>query len=160
MCVTRTSHAGMAPIHFPSRSHLLPIPWGLWVHTHAIPLLVDCTLALPFLVIFPLTIFLSTCTISAHWISGLLTLCPFHFTGTHPIIPWTPYPTIGLWRCHPLPHLQVVTWFPTTLTIASVRDSVSLYPYHTTSLWLSLSSACLFMYYYLRSGLCSSSLPI
>jgi hypothetical protein len=158
--VTRTSNAGMAPIHFPSCSCLLPIPWRLHTHTHAIPLLADCTLALPFLVIFPLIIFLSTCTISAHWISSWLTLCPFHLTGTHPIISWTPYPTIGLWHHHPLPHPRVVTQFPITLTIAPVCDSVSLYPYHTTSLWLSLLSACLFMYYYLQSGLCSLSPPI
>jgi len=54
--VTRTSTSSMAPIHFPSRPHFLPIPGGLRAHTHAIPILVDRTLSLPILVVFPLII--------------------------------------------------------------------------------------------------------
>jgi len=109
--VTRTSIAGMAPIHFLPRSCLLPIPWGLCTHTHAMLFLVDHTLTLPFLVIFPLIIFLLTCTISACQISGSLPLCSFHLTGTHLIISWTPFLTISPWHRHPLPlsHSQSVT---------------------------------------------------
>jgi len=58
LAVTRTSDAGMAPIHFPSHSRPLPLSRGLRMHTHAIPLLVDRTLSLSFLVIFPLIAFL------------------------------------------------------------------------------------------------------
>jgi hypothetical protein len=122
----------MAPIHFPARSRLLPLSWGLCTHTHALSLLAGHPFPLPFLVTFPLIVSLFTCTISARRISGLLSLCPFHFTGTHPIISWTPYLTISLWRHHPF-----------TLTIASVCDSVPPYPYLTTSPWLILLPAYL-----------------
>jgi len=120
----------MAPIHFLPPPRLLPIPWGLRAHTHAIPILVDRTLTLPLLAIFPLIIFPLACTIFAHRIPGSLPLCPFHHTSTHPIILWTPYLTIGPWRCHPLPlpHSWSVTQFPVTTTIASVCDSASPLP--------------------------------
>jgi hypothetical protein len=134
----------MAPIHFLPCSRLLSIPWGLCTHTYAIPLLVDCPLALPFLVIFSLIAFLLICTISACRIPGLLPLCPFHFTSTHPNISWAPYLTIGPWYHHPLPlpHPQSVTQPPITLTKASVCDSVSLLPlpYHWS---LTQSPFCL-----------------
>jgi hypothetical protein len=81
MFVTRTSVVGVAPIHFLPRSCLLPIPGGLCAHTHAIPILVDCTLSLPLLVIFSLIAFPLTCAISACWILGLFLLCPFHSAG-------------------------------------------------------------------------------
>jgi hypothetical protein len=85
--VTRTSASGVAPIHFPSRPRFLPIPGRLRAHTHAIPILVDRTLPLSLLVIFSLIVFPLTCTIFARRIPGLFPLCPFHLTGTHPIIP-------------------------------------------------------------------------
>jgi hypothetical protein len=84
--VTRTSASGVAPIHFPPRSHFLPIPGRLRAHTHAIPILADRTLPLPLLVIFSLIVFPLTCTILARRISGSLPLCPFYPTGTYPII--------------------------------------------------------------------------
>jgi hypothetical protein len=104
--VTRTSNAGMAPIHFLPHSCLLPIPQGLCAHTHAIPLLDDHTLTLFFLAIFSLIAFLSICTIFACWTPSSPPLCPLHLTSTHPIISWTPYLTIGPWCCHPLPLLH------------------------------------------------------
>jgi len=61
-------------------------------------------------------------------------LCAFHFTGTHPVISWAPYLTIGPWHCHPIPllHPQLVTQSPVTFTIVSVCDSISPLPlpYH------------------------------
>jgi len=158
--VTRISTAGMAPIYFLPCSRVLLVSWGLCAHTYAIPLLVNHTLALSFLVISSLITFLSACTISTCQIPGSPTLCPLHFTGTYPIISWTPYLAISLWCCHPSLHPQVVTQSLVTFTIASVCDSVPLYPYHTTGLWLSFLSACLFVYYYLQPGLCSFLLPI
>jgi hypothetical protein len=85
--VTRTSASSVAPIHFPSRSRLLSIPGRLRAHTHAIPILADRTLPLPLLVIFPLITFSLSCTIFARRTPGSRPLCPFHLTGTHPIIP-------------------------------------------------------------------------
>jgi hypothetical protein len=84
--VTRTSVVGLAPIHFLPRSRLLPIPGGLRTHTHAIPILADRTLSLSLLVIFPLITSSFACTISARRILSSFPLCPFHSTGTHPII--------------------------------------------------------------------------
>jgi hypothetical protein len=57
LSVTRTSVPGMAPIHFPPRSRLLPIPRRLRAHTYAIPILADRTLPLPLLVVLPLITF-------------------------------------------------------------------------------------------------------
>jgi hypothetical protein len=160
--VTRTPASGVAPIHFPSRPRFLPIPGRLRAHTHAIPILADRTLPLPLLVIFPLIAFLLTCTIFAPRIPSSHPLCPFHLTGTHPIISWTPYLTIGPRRHHPLPlpNPRLMTRSPVTATIASVCDSVPLCPYLTTGLWLIPLSTYLSLYYYLQPGLCSVSLRI
>jgi hypothetical protein len=134
----------VAPIHFPTHSRHLPLPQGLCMHTHAIPLLADRALALPFLVIFPLIVFLLICTIFARRVPGLCPSCPFHFTSAHLIISWTPYLAISPWHCHPLPlpYFQLVTQFPFTLTIASVCDSVPPLPlpYYLS---LTQSSFCL-----------------
>jgi len=113
--VTRTSVVGLAPIHFLPCPRLLPIPGGLCAHTHAIPILVDRTLSLPLLVIFSLITFSFTCTISARRILSLFPLCPFHSTGTHPII-----------TLNPLPYCWSMTSSPPTLTASSVGDSVPI----------------------------------
>jgi len=86
MTVTRTSTAGVAPIHFPSHPHLLPLPRGLHMHIHALSLLAGRTLILSFLVIFPLIGLLLICTISTCWTPGSLLYAPFHSTGTYFII--------------------------------------------------------------------------
>jgi len=114
----------MAPIHFLPCSCLLSIPQGLCAHTHAIPLLVDCTLALPFLVIFPLMSFLPICTISACQIPGSPPLCPFHSIGAHPIIFWIPYFTIGRWLSSSYHSFSLWLSLPLTPTILLVSDSV------------------------------------
>jgi hypothetical protein len=117
----------MAPIHFPPRPRFLPIPGRLRAHTHAIPILADCTLPLPLLVIFSLIDFLLTCTMFACWIPGSLPLCPFHLTGTHPIISW--------------PHTLLSVHNVVILTASSVGDSVPCYHYPSFGLWLSSPSA-------------------
>jgi hypothetical protein len=146
--VTRTSDTGVAPICFPSHSRLPPIPRGLRAHTHAIPLLVDHTLALPFLVIFPLIIFLSTCTISARQISSSLLYAPSTLPVPillypEPLTLLLVYDIATLYPYHP----RSVTQFPLTLTLLPVPDPSSL-------------SACLSLYYYLWPGLCSFPLCI
>jgi hypothetical protein len=74
--VTRTSALGVAPIHFPPRSRFLPIPGRLCAHTHAIPILADCALPLPLLVILPLITFpLSLYYISLAGSSARFPLC-------------------------------------------------------------------------------------
>jgi len=82
----------------------------------------------------------------------LAPLCPFHFTGTHPIISWAPYLTVSPWHCHPipLPNLQLMTQSSVTFTVVSVCDSASPLPlpYHRSL------THFLFLYYYLQPGLC------
>jgi hypothetical protein len=129
--VTRTSVVGLAPIYFLPCPRLLPIPRGLCVHTHAIPILVDCTLSLSLLVIFSLIAFSFTCTISAHWILSSFPLCPFYSPGTHPIMYiLNPYLTIGSWCHHPF-----------TLTLLLVSDSVPCLPAYLCTTTYSLVCA-------------------
>jgi len=93
--VTRTSTSSMAPIHFPSCPHSLPIPGGLHAHTHAIPILVDCTLSLPILVVFPLI----TPFTSLHYICSpdprFASPMPSRSTGTILIISRALYLTVS-----------------------------------------------------------------
>jgi len=120
----------MAPIHFLPCSCLLPLSRRLCTHTHAIPILADHILPLPLLVVFSLTIFFHLpCIIFAHRISSSPPPPPMpsHSTGTHLIISWTPYLTIGPRCCHPF-----------ALTATPVGDSVPYYLYHSLGLWLSL----------------------
>jgi hypothetical protein len=94
----------MAPIHFPSRPRLLPIPGRLRAHTHAIPILVDHTLPIPLLVILSLIAFPLTCTIFACWI-------PARFPYALSILP---VPIL----LYPEPH-----------TLLSAHDVITPYPY-------------------------------
>jgi len=84
--VTRTSAAGMAPIHFPPHPCLLPLPRRLLVHLHALPLLAGHPFPLSALVIFPIIPCLG-CTISAHQISPACNLCPFPLYWYLPYFP-------------------------------------------------------------------------
>jgi hypothetical protein len=93
--VTRTSASSVAPIHFPSRSRFLPIPGGLRTHTHAIPILVDRTLSLPILVVFPMIIPFTSLYYICSPDLRLASPMPSHSTGTILIISRALYLTIG-----------------------------------------------------------------
>jgi len=110
--VTRTSACSVAPIHFPSRPRFLPIPRGLCMHTHAIPILVDCTLSLPILVVFLLII-------PFHFfVLYLLTGSPAHFPYALPLYRYHPY-----YIQSPIPYCRSMTSSPFTLTAPPVGDS-------------------------------------
>jgi hypothetical protein len=93
--VTRTPVSGVAPIHFPPRSRLLPIPGRLRAHTYAIPILADRTLPLPLLVVLPLITFPPLLYYNYSPDPRLIPLCPSHYTGTNLIIPRALYLAIG-----------------------------------------------------------------
>jgi hypothetical protein len=93
--VTRTSVPGVAPIHFPPRSRLLPIPGRLRAHTHAIPILADRTPPLPLLVVLSLITFPSPLYYICSPDPRLAPLCPSHFTCTNLIISRVLYLTVG-----------------------------------------------------------------
>jgi hypothetical protein len=93
--VTRTSIPGVAPIHFPPHSRLLPIPRRLCVHTHAIPILADCTLPLPLSVVLSLITFPSPLYYICSPDPRLAPLCPSHSTSTNLIISRALYLTVG-----------------------------------------------------------------
>jgi hypothetical protein len=93
--VTRTSVPGVAPIHFPPCSRLLPIPGRLRAHAYAIPILADRTLPLPLLVVLSLITLPSPLYYICSPDPWLTLLCPSHSTSTNLIISRALYLTVG-----------------------------------------------------------------
>jgi hypothetical protein len=99
------------------------------------------------LLVWPIFIFLLILTFICLPDPQLIPLCPFQFTSAHPIISWTPYPTISPW-CHcpiPLLHSWLVTQSPVIFTIVLVCDSTFPLPlpYHwSLTHSLSLTFLC------------------
>jgi hypothetical protein len=142
--VTRTSVPGVAPIHFPPRSRLLPIPGRLRAHTYAIPILADRTLPLPLLVVLSLITFPSPLYYICSSDPRLTPLCPFHSTGTNLITSRSPIPYCRFMTSSPLTLTAspVGDSAPVILTIVLVHDSLSPLPlpYHR---YLTQFSFCL-----------------
>jgi hypothetical protein len=151
----------VAPIHFPSHPCPLPLPWGLYMHTHVLPLLAGRPFPLSFLIVFLLIAFLLTCIISACQISG------------SPPMPFPLYRYPSYYILSPIAYYQSMTLSPLTLTTSPVSDSVPHYPYHSLGLWLNHPSALTlplvsdsflftycFLYYCLQPGPCLSPTPI
>jgi hypothetical protein len=111
--VTRTSIVGLAPIHFLPHSHLLPVPGGLHVHTHAIPILADHTLSLPLLVILPLIM-------SSFHLYYICSLDP----RLIPPMPLPLYQYPSYYTLNPLPYYWSITLSPLALTVPLDGDSV------------------------------------
>jgi len=124
--VTRTSTAGVAPIHFPPHSHLLPLSGWLLTYIHALPFLAGYTFSLSVLPIFSLIGFILKCPISAHQIFDSQPMPP----STLLVPPYCSLKSLTTLLVYdivtPLPLLypQLVTQSSFTLILPLISDSL------------------------------------
>jgi hypothetical protein len=114
----------MAPIHFPAHPRILPQSWGLCAYTHALSLLAGRPFPLPFLVTFPLIIFLihlyyicspdlqlaSPMPFPSYWYPSYYILNPLPDYRSMTSSPSCPCHTLGRWLSSFYHSLEPLQW--------------------------------------------------